>query len=188
MKTRKHSHSAHSAFTLVEVSLAMGVASFCLLSVLGLVPVGITSNQNASEQTAAVGIATAISADFHGTHTVSTSSVSTTTSRFGFVIPTAGGSSVQTLFFTQDGTPIESQPLAQGAAVAATIAHPPRYRATVTCQAEDGTSTVPASPTPRNKTFKVRVQLTWPALADPTTAPPSNFLGSLETLSALNCN
>jgi uncharacterized protein (TIGR02598 family) len=183
MKTRKHSHSAHSAFTLVEVSLAMGVASFCLLSVLGLVPVGITSNQNASEQTAAVGIATAVSADLHGTL-----SIGGTTSRFGFVIPAAGGNSVQTLFFTQDGTPIESQPLAQGTAVAATITHPPRYRATVTCQAEDGTSTVPASPTPRNKTFKVRVQLTWPALADPTTAPPSNFLGSLETLSALNCN
>jgi uncharacterized protein (TIGR02598 family) len=186
MKTRQHTHSAHSAFTLVEVSLAMGVASFCLLSVLGLVPVGITSNQNASEQTAAVGIATAISADFHGTHTVSTSSVSSATSRFGFVIPPAGGSSVQTLFFSQDGTPIESQALAQGAAVTYSITTHPRYRATVTCQAED--STVPASATPRNKTFKVRIQLTWPALADFTTAPPSNFLGSLETLSALNCN
>lgn len=175
MKTRQHTHSAHSAFTLVEVSLAMGVASFCLLSVLGLVPVGITSNQNASEQTAAVGIATAVSADLHGTHTTGR-----TTSRFGFVIPPAGGNSVQTLFFSQDGTPIESQALAQGTAVTYSITTHPRYRATVTCQAED--SNVPASPTPRNKTFKVRVQITWPAVADFTTAPPSNFLGSLETL------
>ena len=36
-----------AAFTLVEVALAMGVASFCLIAVLGLVPLGIDTNRAA---------------------------------------------------------------------------------------------------------------------------------------------
>ena len=35
----------HAAFTLVEVALAMGIASFCLVVVLGLVPLGIDNER-----------------------------------------------------------------------------------------------------------------------------------------------
>lgn len=55
--------ASNRAFTLVEVSLALGVASFCLLSIVGLLPVGLTSNQASIEQTMAVNISSAIVSD-----------------------------------------------------------------------------------------------------------------------------
>ncbi len=63
-----------SAFSLVEVTLAVGIAGFCLLAVFGLLPVGLTSNQNAIEQTAAAGWASAVASDLRSTPATSTSS------------------------------------------------------------------------------------------------------------------
>ena len=40
-------------FSLVEVTLAMGVAAFCLIAVLGLIPVGLKTQQSAVAQTQA---------------------------------------------------------------------------------------------------------------------------------------
>lgn len=40
-----------SAFSLVEVTLAIGIASFGLLATLGLMPVGMTTLRQANEQT-----------------------------------------------------------------------------------------------------------------------------------------
>ena len=169
----KKSHSA--AFTLIEVTLALGVASFCLLTVFGLVPVGLNSNQNATRQLSASGIATAISADVHGTPMVSG-----TTSRFQIPLPAAGGSAVHTVYFAQDGSPVSS--------VDSDAPATARYRGTVTIQAEDSTTSSNVV-TPRNKLFKVWVLVTWPALADPKhSSTPANFSGSLESLIALNCN
>jgi uncharacterized protein (TIGR02598 family) len=56
-----------SAFTLVEVTLALGVAALGLISILGLVPVGLKSNQAAIEQTVANGILSAVVADLRTT-------------------------------------------------------------------------------------------------------------------------
>lgn len=167
-----------AGFTLVEVTLALGVASFCLLTVFGLVPIGLTSNQNASEQTAAAGIATAISSDLHGTPVVSGSS-----SRFHISVPAAGGTGTHTVFFSQDGTPTGDVDVnAVGA-----LPTPSRYRATVTCLAQDTSAQAPASP--RNKQFKVWIRITWPAMADAAASKaPANFAGSFETVTSLNCN
>ena len=41
------------AFSLVEVTLALGVAAFCLIAVFGLLLVGVQTNQRATSQTAA---------------------------------------------------------------------------------------------------------------------------------------
>jgi len=43
--------AASQAFSLIEVTLAMGLLSFCLLTVMGLIPVGLTSLRRAVEQT-----------------------------------------------------------------------------------------------------------------------------------------
>src|SRR5207248_10414692 len=51
------------AFSLVEVTLAIGVAAFCLLAVFGLVPIGVQTNRNATSQTAAANIMAAVIAD-----------------------------------------------------------------------------------------------------------------------------
>jgi uncharacterized protein (TIGR02598 family) len=60
------SHAA-AAFSLVEVTLALGVAAFCLVGLFGLMPVGIQTNRSATSQTAATNIAAAVIADLRGT-------------------------------------------------------------------------------------------------------------------------
>jgi Tfp pilus assembly protein PilV len=52
-----------SAFSLVEVTLALGVAAFCLLAVFGLIPIGVQTNRNATSQTRATNIMAAVIAD-----------------------------------------------------------------------------------------------------------------------------
>ena len=39
--------TAFTAFTLIEVTLALGITAFCLLAIFGLLPVGLRSNQAA---------------------------------------------------------------------------------------------------------------------------------------------
>src|ERR1044072_3486768 len=51
------------AFSLVELTLALGVAAFCLLAVFGLMPLGVQTNRNANSQTAAANIMAAVIAD-----------------------------------------------------------------------------------------------------------------------------
>lgn len=56
-----------SAFSLVEVTLALGVAAFCLIAVFGLMPVGVQTNRNATSQTAATTILTSVVSDMRTT-------------------------------------------------------------------------------------------------------------------------
>src|SRR4029077_1448246 len=58
MKTR-----SNCAFSLVEVTLALGVAAFCLIAVFGLVPVGVQTNRNATSQTTATNILSSVVSD-----------------------------------------------------------------------------------------------------------------------------
>lgn len=48
------------AFSLVEVTLALGIVSFALIAVLGLLPVGLKSVKNANEQAGAANVLNAI--------------------------------------------------------------------------------------------------------------------------------
>ena len=56
-----------SAFSLVEVTLALGVATFCLIAVFSLLPVGVQTNRNATSQTAATGLLASVIADLRAT-------------------------------------------------------------------------------------------------------------------------
>jgi type II secretory pathway pseudopilin PulG len=56
-----------SAFSLVEVTLALGIAAFCLIAIFGLMPVGVQTNRKASSQTAASNIMTAVVTDLRAT-------------------------------------------------------------------------------------------------------------------------
>ena len=55
------------AFSLVEVTLALGIAAFCLIAVFGLMPVGVQTNRNATSQTAATNIIATVVADLRAT-------------------------------------------------------------------------------------------------------------------------
>jgi uncharacterized protein (TIGR02598 family) len=82
----------HCAFSLVEVTLALGIAAFCLIAAFGLLPAGVQANRNATSQTAATNIMAAAVADLRATPT--TTNIST---QFAITFGTN-----KTLFF--DGT------------------------------------------------------------------------------------
>src|SRR5437660_1415580 len=56
-----------AGFSLVEVTLALGVAAFCLIALLGLLPLGMQTNQSAVSQTAAASILSSLVADLRAT-------------------------------------------------------------------------------------------------------------------------
>ena len=82
------------AFSLVEIALALGVASFCLLAVFSLLPVGLQTNKAAVDQTAAIGILSSVSGDLRATPPGGTPSA-----QYQVQIGTA-----KTLYIAEDGT------------------------------------------------------------------------------------
>lgn len=151
-------------FSLVEVTLALGVAAFCLIAVLGLLPVGVQTNQRSISGTAGASILSNVIADIRAARALSTSL------QFGLNIPSNSvtASGTQTRCFDENGT------------VAASCTDA-RYRLTITF--------VPNNPDPtrsgsRMATLAV-LRVTWPAVVDPTTGNPS---GSMETFAAFDRN
>jgi len=72
-----------SAFSLVELTLALGIAAFCLIAVFGLMPVAVLTSRNATSQTRATNIMAAVVADLRGTPTANT-----TSAQFGIIFGT----------------------------------------------------------------------------------------------------
>jgi uncharacterized protein (TIGR02598 family) len=62
------------AFSLVEVTIALGIAAFCLIAIFGLMPVSVQTNRNATSQTAGTNIVAAIVADLRATPKTSATS------------------------------------------------------------------------------------------------------------------
>ena len=56
-----------TAFSLVELTLALGVAAFCLIAIFALIPVGVQTNRDATSQIAATNIIAAVVADLRAT-------------------------------------------------------------------------------------------------------------------------
>src|SRR2546421_11803854 len=83
------------AFSLVEVTLALGIAAFCLIPVFGLMPVGVQTNRNATSQTAATNIIAAVASDLRATPTTRTKS-----RQFGIQF---GASTPPSLYFDGQG-------------------------------------------------------------------------------------
>jgi uncharacterized protein (TIGR02598 family) len=66
--------SAVTAFSLIEVTLALGITAFCLIAVFGLLPVGVQTNRNATSQTAATNLMAAVVADLRAVPMANTTS------------------------------------------------------------------------------------------------------------------
>ena len=160
----RHRLVAQNAFSLVEVTLALGVAAFCLIAVFGLVPVGVQTNRNANSQTAATNIIAAVTADLRATP-----NGNITSAQFGISIPTDPTSppdpppcsGTQTTLFNSAGQVVTTDA---------------RYRMVVTFLKN------PTATTTTGATF-VNVKVTWPAAVDPCTITPS---GSAEAFAALD--
>ena len=92
---------AATAFSLVEVTLALGIAAFCLIAVIGIIPVGVQTNRNAASQTAAANIMAAVIADLRATPVTKPTS--------GQFLISFAGSGTQTRYFDSSGTASISQ-------------------------------------------------------------------------------
>jgi uncharacterized protein (TIGR02598 family) len=157
-----------SGFSLVEVTLAVGVAAFCLLTIMALFPTSLATNQITIQQTANTNLVAVIAADLRATPITSS-----TSPRYGITIPTTGNAT-HTIFLQDD----ETAGAQDADAIASQI---PKYRATITFSAPINSSQKTAT--------GVRILLTWPALADPiASATPSKYSGLYEVYTALNRN
>lgn len=156
--------SLPGGFSLIEVTLAMGVASISLLAIFSLLPVGLQTSQRAIQQSASNDILAAVIADLRATPPTSPRGGSATSAQFSITIPGNPVSSPAstTLYFNSEG---QLSPSLNAAS---------RYRLTITFPSNGaGTKTA---------TF-VDLRMTWPAVASPT-----NALGSAETFIALDRN
>lgn len=82
------------SFSLVELTLALGIAAFCLISVFGLLPIGLKTNHNAIAQSASASIIASVVSDMRATP-----KASGTSTQFGITFGAA-----KTLYFDGDGT------------------------------------------------------------------------------------
>ena len=87
----KRSIVSTAAFSLIELTLAIGIAAFCLLAVMGLIPIAVQTNRNATSQTAATDIIASVIADMRAT-------TSATSPQYGITFGTA-----KTLYFDGAG-------------------------------------------------------------------------------------
>lgn len=145
--------SSFAGFSLVEVTLALGVAAFCLIALFGLLPLGIQTNQSAISQTAAASVLSSVVADLRATPKTSLTSPQYEIT-FG---------SERVLYFDGEGRSVTpTDPNAT-----------PRYRITIT---------FPASPIGTFAPTFVSLKVTWPALVDPATITPAGFVETFAAL------
>ena len=140
-------------FSLVEVTLALGIAAFCVIALLGLLPLGMQTNQSAVSQTAAASILSSVVADLRAT-----AKTTPTSPQYDITFGTA-----KLLYFDDQGkavTPTDPNATA-------------RYRVMIT---------FPASPKGLFAPTFVSLKISWPALADPATTPPAGFVETFAAL------
>lgn len=155
----KQPSSQRAAFSLVEVTLALGVAGFCLLAIFGLLPVGLNSNAAAINQTIANGVLSSIVTDLRATPVaVPVGSAAVISPQFSVSIPANPGGGIATpLYFSSEGQ--------------LTTASSARYKVTVSFLANSGAKSATL----------VLLKAAWPAAA---AAPAS----TVEMFTALDRN
>jgi uncharacterized protein (TIGR02598 family) len=153
-----------SAFSLVEITLALGVAAFALLAILGMLPTSLKTQQASIQQTTANSIISQIFSDLRADVRLPPGLASHETDG-GFQPPLHGHwlqmGTPDTLYFTQEGKPVNS-----GQDV-------PVFRATITYRGP-----------PTDTTSLANITVSWPAQVDPALGGVP--AGSVTTLVAVN--
>jgi hypothetical protein len=155
-------HRRDWSFSLVEVTLALGLAAVSLLVIFSLLPIGLQTNQRSIEQTASADILSAVAADLRATPATNPRGNATTSTQFGISIPAAGSTGTTTLFLNSAGQSATS-PQSDS-----------QYRMTITFVSDGGGA----------KTATLAdLKITWPAGAAVT-----NARGSAEMFAAFDRN
>jgi len=173
-------HSRHG-FSLVEVTLALGVAAVCLLAIFGLLPIGLNSNQASVEQTTAASLTRSIVSDLRSTPVATGTAAVSPTYQITFPLTTSTNSVSHTVWLDEWGAQVGVTDSTATAAQVAAKTSSPKYRAFITL-------TPPATTSAKSATF-VRTVISWPAFSDPTpNTNPKNAAGTYETVTALDRN
>ncbi|HAF13041.1 MAG TPA: hypothetical protein DCK99_04935 [Blastocatellia bacterium] len=151
-------------FSLVEVTFALGVAAFCLIAVLGMLPVGLKIQQAGIQQTKANAIISQITADLRADVRLPPGQASK--EQFGLHGHWLAVATPDTLYFTNDVT--QTPPNTVNVSPPADAV----FRATVTYLFP-----------PTATTAVAKISVSWPAQVNPATALPA---GSAETFVAVN--
>ena len=163
-----------SAFSLIELTLALGVAAFCLIAVFGLVPVAALTNRNATSQTAATNIMAAVVADLRA---------APKTNSWSYQFAITFGTNATRYFDSQGQCSCDSagvqkpNPSAGDCSLSWSPALQPRYQLAVTWNITNITGSCSAA------LPCVDLKVTWPAAA---TAPSAS--GSAEMFVGLDRN
>jgi uncharacterized protein (TIGR02598 family) len=155
------------AFSLVEVTLALGVAAFCLIAMIGMLPIGLKTQQAAVQQTTANQIVSQIFSDLRADVRLPPGLASHENgSGFNLHGHWADVAAPDTLYFTQQGIQTGNVNNQNPPADAA-------FRATITYQLP-----------PTSTTSLASITVSWPAQVDPTASGlPA---GSVTMLVAVN--
>jgi len=137
-----------SAFSLVEVTLALGAAAVSMLVIFSLLPIGLQTSQRSIEQTTSADILSAVVADLRATPATTPRGNATISTQFEISIPAAGNTGATTLFFNSAGQSANSQQSDS------------RYRLTLTFVSTGGAKSATMA----------NLQITWPAGAAVTNA------------------
>ena len=152
---------AAAAFSLVELTLALGIAAFCLIAVFGLVPVGVQTNRNATSQTAATNILSSVVSDIRASPPGQAASAKYQINK--------AKSSYTTVCFDGQGQSMRFS--TRGATCPATY-----YRFRLDVQVTTAISAGVVYPT------YVWLKVSWPAASNPIHSPPVTPSGSVETV------
>ena len=159
----KRNQDHRKGLSLVEVTLAMGVASVSFAAIFGLLPIALQTTQNATAEMMATDIVAAVAADLHATPVTPNRNEAAISPSFAIEIPAPPIREIttSTLFFASDGE--------------FTTVSDSHSRCRLTLHI------LPTS-TARGATL-VHLQVTWPAPAS-----PMNAAGSAEMLLGLDRN
>jgi hypothetical protein len=142
-----------AGLSLIEVTMALGVAAFCLVALFGLLPLGLQTNQSSISQTAAASALSSVVADLRATPKSSLTSPQYDV-RFG---------TTKVLYLNGEGRSVD--PTGPSAT--------PRYRVMIT---------FPPGPIGTFAPTFASLKITWPALVDPATATPAGFVETFAAL------
>jgi len=153
-----------AAFSLVEVTLAIGVAAFCLLAVLGMLPVALKTQQASVQQTTTNEIISQIAEDLRAAARLPPGQVSKQFNLKGYW---ATANEPQVLYFTNEGENTGSA-----------------YSAPVSPVPTDATFmvTITYRQPPTDTTSLADIVVSWPAAQSDLT----KVSGSMETFVAIN--
>jgi hypothetical protein len=158
--------SIRAGFSLVEITLALGVAGFCLIAILGMLPVGLKTQQTSSQQTKANAIISEVVGDLRADVRLPPGKISKeSTAGLGLNGHWAAVATPDTLYFTIDGKQT-------GGVSPGTVPPDAVFRVKITYLFPPTTTTSLAD-----------VTVSWPAQVDPATGVPA---GSVETFIAVN--